>query len=459
MAKNTSSRNQSLRVEALEAREVPATGVLSGSTLTIEGTENADNIVARVSNGQVSFSGVSIRDGRRFTDSVKLSTLTSVVILARGGNDYVNLASLPVPAQIFGGDGNDQLIGGPNRDTIYGDKGNDTIRGGSSNDWLVGGEGDDVIYGGAGNDWISGDPGRDRLYGESGDDTISGGEGRDTLSGGSGTDRLDGSGFAIGKANTEANFDVYMDDFVYSKPINTNSDTTLPVSKVNYNQTGLSAVFSALNATDIRNAISSLGGREYAVKLRGDNKSIRVSFDGSWNDNDPTPIASSTAEFWPILLFRARMQSFGINPAVYRTDAEWKQLNASHGNKLFDPADALRQFTGRTTSTRTPSLLDFKSLQSQLSQKHAAVAVAYSGSPYSVNSTGVSAGVTYAIRQVFTDTKGKQWVQLYNPQGVDTVTGKRVDNNPYLPKGNDGLITLSWTDFRKSSNFSKIVYA
>ena len=85
--------------------------------------------------------------------------------------------------------------------------------------------------------------------------------------------------------------------------------------------------------------------------------------------------------------------------------------------------------------------------------------MAYNGPAFAVNRAGISAGVTYSIRQVFTDVKGQKWVQLYNPQGVDTVTGKRVDNNPYLPKGNDGLITLSWNDFRKGTNFSKVVFA
>ena len=458
MAKQTSIRRNALRLESLESREVPATGVLSGSTLTINGTGGSDTIVARVSNGQVSFSGVVIRDGRRFTDSVRISSLQSLVVLAGGGNDSVNVASVNVPTMIFGGAGNDQLIGGPNRDTIYGDAGNDTIRGGASNDWLVGGEGADVMFGGAGNDWMTGDPGYDRLNGDAGNDTINGGEGRDTLAGGAGTDQLDGNGFAIGRANTEANFDVYTDDFVYSKPIS-NTDTTQPVSKGDFNQTGLTAVFSALNATDIRNAITSLGGREYAVKLRGDNRSIRVSFNGSWNDNDPSPVATSTSEFWPILLFRARLKSFGIDPATYRTDADWKKINAGTGNKLFDPADALRQFTGRSTTTRSAAQVDFNALQLQLSQKKAAVAVAYNGPAFAVNRAGISAGVTYSIRQVFTDVKGQKWVQLYNPQGVDTVTGKRVDNNPYLPKGNDGLITLSWNDFRKGTNFSKVVFA
>ncbi|WP_020468609.1 hypothetical protein [Zavarzinella formosa] len=462
MAKQTSIRRSALRLEPLEGREVPAamTGVLSGTTLTIEGTESSDTIVARVQSGQVSFSGVTIRDGRRFTDTIPLKSLQSLVVRAQGGNDVVNVSALNIPTQIWGGNGNDQITGGSNRDTIYGDPGNDTIRGNAGNDWLVGGEGNDVIYGGVGDDWITGDPGNDHLYGEAGNDRISGGDGRDTLSGGAGTDQLDGSGFGTGLSNSAANFDVYQDDFSTAAAIS-NSDTAQPqpVKKGDFNQTGMLAVFSALSATDIRNSIKSLGGRQYQVTLKGDNKTVKVEFDGTWTDNDPSPIATSTAEFWPILLFRARLQSFGINPTQYYTDAQWTKMNTDSKGKLFDPADALRQFTGRTVSTKSGSQLDFATVQLLLSQKHAGVAVAYSGPVNQVNSTGITAGISYSIRQVIVDPTGRKWIQLYNPQGVDTQTGKRVDNNPYMPKGNDGLITLSWDDFRKTTNFSKVVFA
>lgn len=460
MAKPASHHRSALRLETLEAREVPATGVLSGTTLTIEGTDDADSIVARVSGKTVSFSGVTIRDGRRYTDTLPLSNLRSVIVRARGGNDVVNLAALEIPTQAWGGAGNDQLIGGSNRDTFYGEGGTDYLRGNGGNDWLVGGEGNDAVYGGAGDDFITGDPGSDRLYGDGGNDRVSGGEGRDTLSGGNGTDRLDGHGYGTGRANTLANFDVFYDDFTYAKPLgNADSGAAAPVRKGEFNQTGLLAVFSALNASDIRNAVKSLGGRNYEVTLKGDNRKEKVYFDGSWTDNDPSPVGTSTAEFWPILLFRARLQSFGINPSVFRTDAEWTKLNTDRNGKLFDSADALRQFTGRTVRSASGSQLDFGSMQTLLSQGKVAVAVAYTDFMKPTNSQGIMSGITYAVRQVFQSVDGRKWVQLYNPLGTDTQTGKRVDNNPYLPKGDDGLITVTWDEFRKTSNFAKVVTA
>lgn len=452
-------RHQSkLRLETLEHREVPATGVLSGTTLTIEGNDSSESIIARVQGGRVSFNDVSIRDGRRFTDSVPLAGLQSIVVRARGGDDTVNMSAVNISTMIWGGNGNDNLIGGNSRDTIYGDYGNDTIRGGNGNDWLVGGEGNDVVFGGAGDDWISGDPGNDRLNGDAGADRVSGGEGRDTLSGGAGVDRLDGHGYGSGRSNTAANFDLYIDDFSYSQPFGS-EDVMQPVKKGDFNQTGLLSVLSALNSTDIRNSIKSLGGRQYEVSLRGDNKKVKVVFDGSWSDNDPSPISTNTAEFWPILLFRARLKDFGIDYTKYYTDAQWAKMNGDTKGRLLDPADALRQFTGRTVSTRVGTQLDFTTLQNQLAQGRVGVAVAYTNTKQPLNSQNVMSGITYSLRKVFSDVNGRKWVQLYNPLGVDTNVGKRVDNNPYLPKGNDGLITLSWDEFRKTSNFTRVIIA
>ena len=82
-------------------------------------------------------------------------------------------------ADIFGGDGDDEITGGLFADTIYGQGGNDTIYGLQGNDFLAGGDGDDVIFGREGDD---------ELLGQQGDDILDGGEGDDILSGGPGND-------------------------------------------------------------------------------------------------------------------------------------------------------------------------------------------------------------------------------------------------------------------------------
>jgi len=100
-----------------------------------------------------------------------------------------------------GGDGNDTLTGGAGIDTLRGHQGDDVLDGGTENDdlragagddTLLGGDGDDSLRAGDGDDDLSGDAGRDKLFGGAGNDTLNGGGQKDTLRGGSGDDVLKG---------------------------------------------------------------------------------------------------------------------------------------------------------------------------------------------------------------------------------------------------------------------------
>jgi hypothetical protein len=76
-----------------------------------------------------------------------------------------------------GGEGNDFLIGGPQRDHVRGQEGEDRIYGRAGDDDLTGDEGDDRLYGGAGDDRLStGSDEESPFY-----DFLSGGPGRDAL--------------------------------------------------------------------------------------------------------------------------------------------------------------------------------------------------------------------------------------------------------------------------------------
>lgn len=92
---------------------------------------------------------------------------------------------------IYGGAGNDIIIGGDQADLIYGEKGNDYIYGGDGRNAIYGGAGHDVIVGGFDYDRIFGDAGNDYIYGLTDDDTIDGGAGNDHLFGGDGNDRIE----------------------------------------------------------------------------------------------------------------------------------------------------------------------------------------------------------------------------------------------------------------------------
>lgn len=165
------------------------------------------------------------------------------------------------PVSLFGGDGNDRLVGTRFADFLSGQVGNDTLTGGLGNDTFEGGDGtdklievvngnetfsalavtgtlgqdrhtgleaiqftggaaankfdfsaftgsttlmgdagNDTLIGGSGADFMSDSSGDDSFIGNSGNDTIHGGLGKDTLVGGAGDDQLfgdDGDGDSI----------------------------------------------------------------------------------------------------------------------------------------------------------------------------------------------------------------------------------------------------------------------
>ncbi|WP_149825490.1 calcium-binding protein [Streptomyces tailanensis] len=108
----------------------------------------------------------------------------------RGHDTMTNCVS-----QCRGGAGNDSLTGGPSSEdddsnALFGDSGNDVLRGKAGADLLRGGKGNDRIYGDQGDDRLYGEDGNDRLYGNSGNDTLYGGRGKDFLSGGPGRNKL-----------------------------------------------------------------------------------------------------------------------------------------------------------------------------------------------------------------------------------------------------------------------------
>lgn len=97
-----------------------------------------------------------------------------------------------VPVTLFGGDGDDTLIGdlsaatfdgGDGNDSILGSSKADVVLGGAGNDTVIGGKGNDTINGGAGDDFIRGSAGNDSLFDDSGVNNIDGEDGVDSIVG------------------------------------------------------------------------------------------------------------------------------------------------------------------------------------------------------------------------------------------------------------------------------------
>lgn len=182
-----------------------------------DGVSTASGTIAYLQSAEQFQKGVSLYGGVG-NDQIVGSTASDFI---DGGDDNDLLAGDDGNDVITGGSGNDRIAGGgggdvidggDGTDTVYGEDGNDAISGGSGNDLLWGdrfnqdnaaaggddvvdgGLGDDQIVGGGGNDSLSGGDGTDLVLGNEGDDLLSGGQGVDELQGGNGNDRLDGGG-------------------------------------------------------------------------------------------------------------------------------------------------------------------------------------------------------------------------------------------------------------------------
>lgn len=84
------------------------------------------------------------------------SAVCEVRVWGRGGDDQILMPDLALPAQFFGGPGNDLLHGGSLDDLLFGGSGDDSLLGRQGNDLLLGGAGQDVLEGNKGDDVLVG---------------------------------------------------------------------------------------------------------------------------------------------------------------------------------------------------------------------------------------------------------------------------------------------------------------
>jgi Ca2+-binding RTX toxin-like protein len=205
----TRRRQAQPRLEALENRLVPAVGLKEG-TLLVMGTDADDYAyVSQITDRGVQYLRVvgvgfgrvdgwgEVQDGL-----VEAAKVSAIAFYGLGGNDDFRGHSTALPTWLYGGEGNDNLIGSYGQDVFYGEGGNDHLYdsaggnnwlfGGPGNDTLQSAAGNDMLIGGDGDDWLEAGSGDDKLWGEGGHDYLQGGWGNDTLSGGSGNDTLRG---------------------------------------------------------------------------------------------------------------------------------------------------------------------------------------------------------------------------------------------------------------------------
>lgn len=163
--------------------------------LLINGTTGDDSVKVQTSSGQVTVivSVPNAAGGFNLTyTSFDPKRVSAIHFRGFDGNDFFQNDSA-VKCIAEGHAGNDTLIGGGGADVIWGGVGDDYMLGQGGDDALDGGLGNDILWGGAGNDSMSGGDGHDFMGGNSGNDVMNGGAGDDTLLGQEGDDVLHGN--------------------------------------------------------------------------------------------------------------------------------------------------------------------------------------------------------------------------------------------------------------------------
>ena len=159
-----------------------------GGNNLLNGQNGTDVLVASIS-GTVSLTDSVLKIGKA---SSRVRGMERASINGGDKNDRIDVTKFSGKTKLFGGAGDDELLGGRAADVIDGGAGNDLINGGDGADVINGGGGDDVAIGGQGNDRIRGGAGRDVLMAGLGDDKVNGQGGEDKISGGLGKNRIIG---------------------------------------------------------------------------------------------------------------------------------------------------------------------------------------------------------------------------------------------------------------------------
>src|SRR5439155_20047511 len=153
------------------------------------------------------------------------------------------------------------------------------------------------------------------LTAEAGNDSLLGGPGRDVLYGGDGTDRYQDDYAAPTAASGGAGVlrsiaAVRPGETKYASPDDIHQGLVNTCSCLS-----ALAAFAQTNPTDLAARIrydAALG--QYLVPLYTSNRwtDVAVKFDGSWTDNEPTPLTAAdgvSRDYWPLLYQRTYLQA------------------------------------------------------------------------------------------------------------------------------------------------------
>jgi hypothetical protein len=280
--------------------------------LSVTAGNGGDDItVTRDAAGQILINGGAI--SVQGEDQPTLTNTTDIDVVGGNGNDTISLEAppagqpLPTTAHLFGGNGNDTLIGGA---------GNDTLDGGAGDDRVVGGKGADTAFLGAGNDtfvWNNGD-GSDKVEGQAGFDTL-----------------------VFNGNNTEGS----TEEISISANKLTRTQGTITMDLNSVERIELNALGGKDNITINDNDLTGTDVKEVAIDLGADDEADTVSINGTSGqtitatDNNGVITVSGLASAVTISNFDEGEDHFLIN-GVEVTPGQTVTVDAVNGNNTVD---------------------------------------------------------------------------------------------------------------------------
>lgn len=462
------TRSRLINLERLESRQLMAANLDFFGNMTVNGTSGRDNISITYAGGMV---GIMLNGARDTINGVvrdvSASQLNSIRINGLAGNDLLNASASPLGVTLDGGSGSDSLFGSAYRDTLiagadastdtnslFGGNGNNLFYGGNGNDNMYGGDHVDTMYGREGNDRLEGRGGNDTLRGEGGNDFLNGGTGDDTLYGGIGTDSFNGGAGDFDRA-----------DAVFGESV---LHVENPIS-------GRSLVVNGAQGTDIRQNerpycvfYSHLSGMASILTTRGRNlANERIDFKGhdasgnamysvSMFTSSGAPITRTVmyngpmtgdaepvdGEGWVTIMEKAFMDQIRAEDpsgSLWRRywDHNTVMMMVNGSSEYVHMIDNFAAFFGATLGDD-----NFERIALAIEAGKLVTASTWTAAGRGTSTTRVITSHNYTVVNV---NRAAGTFTIRNPWGFDMDDRGTTTGDP-----NDGLIVLSWADFKGS---------
>ncbi|MCI0458154.1 MAG: PKD domain-containing protein, partial [Gemmataceae bacterium] len=145
------SRTVTVRPWAIQTQPDPLHPGQTIQVLVVGGSTGADVILITPGTTGVGIKlQIKEKDFNRVLEAGFTERIDRIAVYGQAGDDQITVAEgIKLPAELYGGDGDDYLSGGSGADLLLGGSGNDVLRGHKGRNVLIGGQGHDHLFGGS----------------------------------------------------------------------------------------------------------------------------------------------------------------------------------------------------------------------------------------------------------------------------------------------------------------------